>query len=175
MAKKMRFYKAATKHHKLILTWLNKTHVKKFFHTQGLMNTLCDLNKYVNTKKSDCEHWIAFLDDNPFGYLITSHITDVDRRFTKWMKPKSSAITLDLLIGEENYLDKGLAGRMIREFLLDKFFHIKEVFIDPEVANLKALHVYEKEGFIKLEQFIAEWHPVPHWLMKLDRNHLIRD
>ena len=62
---------------------------------------------------------------------------------------------------------------MIQEFLLDKFSHVTEVFIDPEAANSKAIHVYKKAGFKKLEQFIAEWHPVPHWLMYLKMNNLI--
>lgn len=152
--------------HKLVLSWLKKPHVREFFHGQGLQNTLTDLNSDQPTN----QHWIAFQDGVPFGYLITSEVYtkgDEDIQFTKHMKPGEKAITLDLLIGEEEFLGKGLASKMTRELLLRKFSHIDVVFIDPEVANTKATHIYEKIGFKKLGTFIAEWNPVPHWLMMM--------
>ena len=65
-------------------------------------------------------------------------------------------------------------SEMIREFLQDKFSNVTEVFIDPELENSKAIHIYEKVGFKKLEQFIAPWHLVPHWLMHLEIKNLNR-
>ena len=76
-------------------------------------------------------------------------------------------ITLDLLIGPEEYLGKGLSASMINQFLSDHYHNTDTVFIDPECTNTKAIHVYKKAGFEKLDQFIASWHPVPHWLMRL--------
>lgn len=77
--------------------------------------------------------------------------------------------TLDLLIGEEAFLDKGLSTLMVQAFLSNHFPEIQEVFIDPEVANKRAIHVYEKLAFKKLETFIAPWNPVPHYLMKFSK------
>ncbi len=69
-------------------------------------------------------------------------------------------------------MGKGLSSSMIQAFLLDKFLQVTEVFIDPEVNNPRATHVYEKAGFKKLEQFTPPWYPVPHWMMRLKMKEL---
>lgn len=57
---------------------------------------------------------------------------------------------------------------MIRQFLLSQFSDVSEVFIDPEKTNERAIHVYQKAGFRIFGEFIAAWHPVPHYQMRLD-------
>lgn len=57
---------------------------------------------------------------------------------------------------------------MIREFLLTHFADKKKVFIDPEASNKRAIHVYQKAGFRITGEFIAPWHPVPHYQMVLE-------
>lgn len=154
-----------------VLCWLQKPHVNAFFYGQGLQNTLLDLEKQVFLKTPLHKHWIASYDTIEFGYLITSDVepqNKEDSRFAKYIKAKETAITLDLLIGEEEYLGQGLAKKMIQNFLLSAFSHTNKVFIDPECTNTRAIHVYEKAGFQKLEKFIAQWHRVPHWLMKME-------
>ncbi len=163
------FFRIDQKHHEIILSWLKKKHVQEYFHGQGLQNTLKDLDKHIHSSSGFHEHWIAYKEEVPFGYLMTSEVASDEERFSKWREGEK-AITLDLLIGNENFLGRGLSCPMIQEFLLDKFPSVDEVFIDPEVENSKAIHVYEKAGFKKLEQFIAPWHPVPHWLMKCNLN-----
>jgi len=74
-----------------------------------------------------------------------------------------------LLIGDETYLGKGLSTPMIWEFLEEVHPDKDLVFIDPEEVNKKAIHVYAKAGFEKIDDFIASWHPVPHILMRLRR------
>lgn len=157
--------------YKVVLAWLTKPHVALYFHGDGLRNTLIGLEKSLSADGSLYQHWIASKDGVPFAYLMTSEITPLDPecdRFVRHMKIGERAITLDLLIGEEEFLGRGLAVEMIISFLVEKFSHATKVFIDPGVANAKAVHVYEKAGFKKLEQFVAEWHPVPHWLMSLE-------
>lgn len=51
---------------------------------------------------------------------------------------------------------------------MNHFSDITEVFIDPEKKNERAVHVYQKIGFRIVGEFIADWHPVPHYIMKLD-------
>lgn len=60
---------------------------------------------------------------------------------------------------------------MIKEFLRSQFPHVKRVLIDPEATNTRAIHVYQKVGFKIVGEFIASWHPVPHYQMEL----LMRD
>ncbi len=45
--------------------------------------------------------------------------------------------------------------------------NVKRVLIDPEATNKRAIHVYKKVGFKIIGEFIASWHPVPHYQMEL--------
>lgn len=178
----MTFYPAEKKHHSLIFNWLHKKHVQPYFYGEGLENTCKNLDLFVNGIKTNglyrFEHWIACIDDKPFGFLMTSYIDgpyDPNDTYNKWYEEGKETITLDLLIGEEDYLGKGHASRMIQEFLLDKFSHVAKVMIDPAEDNQRAVHVYEKAGFIKIEKF-AQTHddPKPSWMMHLDMPRLRR-
>ena len=43
---------------------------------------------------------------------------------------------------------------------------------DPEASNSHAIRVYEKVGFRIVEEFIAKWHPILHYKMRLDMDKL---
>ncbi|MBN9376783.1 MAG: hypothetical protein J0H93_00255 [Chlamydiales bacterium] len=59
---------------------------------------------------------------------------------------------------------------MIQGFLFSQFSTLKRVLIDPEATNKWAIHVYQKVGFKILGEFIASWHPAPHYQMELMKN-----
>jgi RimJ/RimL family protein N-acetyltransferase len=143
----------------LVHNWLAQKHISEWLHGKGLKNLLEDLDKFFKGT-SWGTHWIAYDKETPFAYLLTSNDGE-------------DAITLDLFICDVNYLGKGLSVQMIQEFLLSQFSNKKEVLIDPECTNKKAIHVYEKAGFKITGEFIAKWHPVPHYQMKLDMKDII--
>lgn len=62
---------------------------------------------------------------------------------------------------------------MIREFLIRHFSKVKKALIDPEASNERAIHVYQKAGFKITGEFIASWHPVPHYQMELYMRDLV--
>jgi RimJ/RimL family protein N-acetyltransferase len=145
----------------LIHSWLAQKHISEWLHGDGLRNTYKGLDEFL-AGSSWGEHWIAYDNDTPFAYLLTSN-------------EGKDAATLDLFICDLNYLGKGIAVQMIKEFLLSKFPNKKQVLIDPEATNTRAIHVYEKVGFYKIGEFIAKWHPVPHIQMRLDMKELINN
>lgn len=176
------FYSVGKEYHNLIQEWLRKEHVKPFFYGQGLKSTLRNLSLFIkgvqNNGDYSFEHWIACIDDYPFAFLMTSEVEgpyDPKDPYDKWYEEGKVTITLDLLIGEEAFLGKGLASRMIQEFLLDKYSHASKVLIDPAEENQKAIHVYEKAGFEKVETF-SQTHDDPQlcWMMHLKMKELKR-
>jgi RimJ/RimL family protein N-acetyltransferase len=138
----------------LLHEWFEQPHIKEWMHGVGLQNTLNGLEKFFQGESSTT-YWIGYDKDIPFTFLITS-------------PEGEDATTLDLFICDLNYLGKGLAVSMIRKFLTDHFSHMKKVLIDPEATNSRAIHVYKKVGFKVIGEFIASWHPVPHYQMELD-------
>lgn len=143
----------------MIHDWLRQDYMAEWIHGAGLQSTLNGLEKFFQGKTKTI-YWIGYQDNTPFAFLITS-------------PEGEDAITLDVFICHTNYLGKGLAVPMIREFLLGTFSHVKRVLIDPEATNARAIHVYKKVGFKIIGEFIASWHPVPHFQMELDMKELL--
>jgi len=137
----------------LVHEWLIQPHIAEWIHGIGLQNTLNGMEQFFQGE-SNTTYWIGYDKDTPFAFLITSPEGD-------------DATTLDLFICDLNYLGKGIAVPMIREFLISQFSNVKRVLIDPEATNKRAIHVYQKVGFKIIEEFIARWHPVPHYQMEL--------
>lgn len=141
------------KNRSLVHEWLALPHIAEWIHGVGLQNTLNGLEKFFQ-RESNTTYWIGYDKDTPFAFLITS-------------PEGNDATTLDLFICDLNYLGKGIAVPMIREFLITQFPKVKRVLIDPEATNKRAIHVYQKVGFKVIGEFIASWHPVPHYQMEL--------
>ncbi|MBA3816070.1 MAG: GNAT family N-acetyltransferase [Parachlamydiaceae bacterium] len=137
----------------LVHKWLVQPYIAEWIHGIGLQNTLNGLEKFFQGE-SDTTYWIGYDKDIPLAFLITS-------------PEGNDATTLDLFICDLNYLGKGIAVPMIQEFLLSQFPNVKRVLIDPEATNKRAIHVYQKVGFKIIAEFIASWHPVPHYQMEL--------
>lgn len=163
---------------KLIHEWLKQDYIRAWIHGVGLQNTLSGLVEFIRsfseTQKIDrksplTQHWVGYDDGRPFVYLLTSNVLeDESSEYARYRETNGLAITLDIFICDREYLGKGLAAQIIKEFLASQFSDISEVFIDPEKENKKAIHVYQKVGFQIVGDFIASWHPVPHYIMKLN-------
>ena len=153
----------------LIHKWLQQDYIGEWIHGQGLQNTLVGLEKFIqyqsegkglDRKSEITQHWIGYDDDRPFVYLLTSNVfKNAADEYAKYSEIDGLAITLDIFICDAEYLGKGWASAVIREFLLSQFLDVSEVFIDPEKGNKRAVHVYQKVGFRIVGEFIAPWYP----------------
>lgn len=158
-------------HRDLVHEWLLKPHVAKWFYGQGLQNTLSHLDDFLKGQSS-AQYYLGYDGDRPFAFFITSLVEKPDDELSVWCTKEGTAITLDLLIGESDYLGKGLSGLLIQEFLRTQFRDVSEVLIDPEATNLHAIHIYTKVGFKTLGTFIPSHSPHPHYMMSLDMESL---
>ncbi len=172
----MSFEKLTKPYRSLVLSWLAKLHVAEFYYGDGLKNTMQNIELYcdgINDNGSyTFEHWLAFLNAKPYGFLMTTPVTgpyDDTDDYNKYYADGKKIYTLDVLIGEETYLGKGLAPEMISSFIRSHYSHANYFLIDPSVINPKAIHVYEKVGFRKIGEFYPSFDPtVKHLMMRLD-------
>jgi ribosomal protein S18 acetylase RimI-like enzyme len=154
-----RFAHAKPSQRGLLHQWFEQKHISEWMHGIGLQSTLNGLERFF-CGESTTTYWIGYDKNVPFAFLITS-------------PEGKDAMTLDLFICDVAYLGKGLAVPMVKEFLTSQFPHVKRVLIDPEATNTRAIHVYQKVGFKIVGEFIASWHPVPHYQMELAMKELL--
>lgn len=169
MSSKLRFtFKPVeVKDRPLVHEWLVQPHVAPWFYGQGLQNTFDHLDEFLHGA-SQSQYWLGLDNGHPFAFLITSSVCKPNDEFTRWCSVEGDAITLDMLIGDTNYLGKGLSHILIQEFLLSKFPQVDEVLIDPETTNTHAIHIYKKVGFIIVGEFIPSHSPNLHYMMRFD-------
>ncbi|MBA3815532.1 MAG: GNAT family N-acetyltransferase [Parachlamydiaceae bacterium] len=156
----------------LVRAWLVQPYVAEWFYGDGLQNTFNHLDEFLEGA-SQSQYWLAYDNDRPFAFFITSAVSKPGDELTHWCAEEGLAITLDMLIGDISYLGKGLSPILIREFLLSQFPKAAEVLIDPEKTNARAVHVYQKVGFNILDEFIPSHSPNPHYMMRLSMKKLI--
>ncbi|MBI2810846.1 MAG: GNAT family N-acetyltransferase [Candidatus Melainabacteria bacterium] len=157
----------------LVHKWLSQSYIQEWLHGVGLANTLKGLHTFVTQGAEDFAYWLAYDKDTPFAFLMTSIVhNDPKDAYFHLAAKNGQTITLDVVIGNTDFLGKGLCPTMIKEFLLSQFPDAARVLIDPEKTNTRAVHVYEKVGFQIVGEFIAPWHPVPHYNMMLEMKDL---
>lgn len=166
------FTRVAPAQRSLVHNWLRKPHVAEWFYEQGLENTFKGLDEFL-CGSSLCQYWLAYDKNHPFAFLITSSVCKPSDALSHWCSGEGDAITLDMLIGDTNYLGKGLSQLLIREFLVSQFSEVTEVLIDPEATNLRAVHVYQKAGFSILGEFIPSHSPNLHYMMRLSMKNFL--
>lgn len=108
---------------------------------------------------------------------MTSPITgpyDQNDPYNKWYQKNKKIFTLDLLIGNEDFLGKNLSVKMIQALILQHYKEADYFLIDPAKENKKAIYVYQKAGFEILEEFIPEFDPILHIMMRLEVKHLLQ-
>ncbi len=151
----------------LVHQWLKQPHISPWFYGQGLENTRKGIDEFL-AGSNFTQYWLGLDHEHPFAFLITSHVDKPYDELTKWCEKDGKTITLDVLIGDLDYLGKGYAIQVIHQFLLSQFPDAEAVLIDPEASNLRAIHVYQKAGFEILGEFIPSYSPHLHCMMKLD-------
>lgn len=155
----------------LIYNWFEKPHVKEFFDDPETGRSVPDLQNYLLGKEHFWTPWLAYHRDIPFAYLMTALVKKHESGlWSKWRAEHGKTYSLDMLIGDEAYVGKGMSHLLIKKFIAAKFKHAAAFLIDPELRNVRAIHVYEKAGFVIVDEFRAEhgrFAGVPHIMMRL--------
>jgi RimJ/RimL family protein N-acetyltransferase len=167
------FRKATKADQKLIKGWLDKPHVKEHWD---------DRKEIVeHLENPQFHYWICLSDQKPFGLIITSDASQPDPatqevfdHIVPWIEPEGKTLIIYILIGEKAFLDRGLSSESLTMFAKAQGASVSAFLADPEVKNEKALHIYEKVGFVKVSTFIRGkgfFRGNPHYLLKLKITH----
>lgn len=136
----------------LMHTWLNSPHVHEWYDKDKNNSIEEVTNRYApkikGEKPTDC--YLALFKGEPFGYLQTYKVNDWPE-FGNYIGYDDFTASVDLFIGEADFIGRGLGSKMLEAFLLQVVFaedtNVETCVIGPEPANTRAIHTYEKVGF----------------------------
>jgi RimJ/RimL family protein N-acetyltransferase len=93
--------------------------------------------------------YIAIYDKTPVAFVQSALIAD-NPQYKEAFGLDGGTVGIDIFIGEEDHIHKGLGSLIIKAFLRDIVFKVYDVdvcIIDPEPTNKIAIRSYEKAGF----------------------------
>lgn len=144
----------------ILLSWLEAPHVKKWVD-QDVTYTI-DLVKekygpYVRGYKQVADEqkpihaFIIYYDEEPIGYIQYYNAYDFPRDGYELQNLPTSLAAVDMFIGDELYLGKGIGEKALALFLEGQIYRkFDYAFVDPAVSNKRAIRCYEKVGFSKI-------------------------
>lgn len=145
----------------LIESWFRSPHVMEFWGDPVV--NMGDFRDNTTGTATLYDYWIGEEGHTPFCLLITSDAAhDTPDHLAPYLSDVGDVWTLDVLIGPESYMGRGIAAKMIEGFLSytrDVNPNLQLMLIDPEENNPRAIHVYEKAGFRRASTFTPETGP----------------
>lgn len=132
----------------LLTIWLNKPHVKKWFHNPE--NWLKEVHARQTTY-SWIQHFIVMDCETPIGfcqYYDCYNAKDLEDWFH--VTKKNDTYSIDYLIGDEKHLGKGF-GKDIVKLLTEKIAEketARRIIVQPEKENQPSNHVLLANGFL---------------------------
>ena len=139
--------------------WLEREHVSRWWRDERAEDHL-DAN----------EHFVIELDGEPLG-MIQTYLVDDYPEWKAVVGAEPDLAGVDLLIGEEDAVGRGLGPQVISQFAREVVFARPEtaaVVATVEEENRRSWRAFEKAGFRHVRDVDEEG--LPHRLMRLDRS-----
>jgi aminoglycoside 6'-N-acetyltransferase len=153
----------------LLLDWLLKPHVAAWWRDLQTMEQVEADHLPSIDGAEPSYHYVIVVDDRPVGMIQWYLASD----FPEWeeiVHVGEGVAGVDLLIGEEDAVGRGLGPEVLRAFISEVVF-AKEgthsVVAGVEAANRRSLRAFEKAGFRVAFDYEEEGRP--HRLLRLER------
>ncbi len=135
----------------LLHKWLNSAHVHEFYD-KDKENTIEAVEKRYapkikGEKPTDC--YFVLYENKPVGYIQKYFVNDW-QELGDFLDYDETVVSIDLFIGDPDFMGKGFGSVMISEFLNKVVFadpSITTCMIGPEPSNKRAIKAYQKVGF----------------------------
>jgi aminoglycoside 6'-N-acetyltransferase len=154
--------------------WLNTDFVFEWYYEEEeytYENIEKEFIPYIRAEEPNYSYIITYA-ASPIGYIQCYRIHDYPE-YAKYAGEAENAGSVDLFIGEADYLHQGLGAPILRCFLREIVFPTLEVvscIIGPDEANEVAKKAYAKAGFKYLKTIAISDEPGPEYLMRLTRD-----
>jgi aminoglycoside 6'-N-acetyltransferase len=158
-----------------MVRWLNTPHVRAWW--QNDPRTIEEARAKYMPRIAGTEPTSAYVilaDGRPIGYIQAYTIADWPE-YAGAINVEDGAAGVDLFIGEEVYVHRGLGAPILRAFLRDVVFGMPGVtccVIGPSASNASAIRAYEKAGFRHIKTVAVPGEEDPEYLMRITMEEL---
>jgi aminoglycoside 6'-N-acetyltransferase len=144
------FVPVAHEHLPMLHGWLCKPHIREWWgNPETELGYIVDMVEGRDSTRP----FIFYVNGEPTGYIqvwfVGPHQNEEWSKDNPWlMELPSQAVGVDLSIGEESKLSKGIGSAVLRAFVgkLRAEGHTA-IIIDPDPENRRAVRAYAKAGF----------------------------
>lgn len=130
--------------------WFNLQHVQQFYSLRQWTEdeVLKNLEPYI-VGTQPVNGFIILMNQTPIGYIQKYSVRDFpwqDHNFTEEII--NNAVGIDLFIGDESLIGKGIGHKLIQLFLEQHIWpDYQYCIVDPDVDNNAAIRCYQKLNF----------------------------
>ena len=155
-------------HLPLLREWLGREHVRRWWRDgrQSLQHAEDALAGRDRTR-----YFVIVVDGRPVGMIETYLLSD-EPEWAALIGEGPGRAGLDLLIGEEDAVGRGLGPQVLAQFAREIVFATPEttaLVATVEEANRRSWRAFEKAGFEHVRD--VEEDGLPHRLMRLERRY----
>lgn len=144
------------KHFSIIHEWFNKPHVQSFYSLRHW--TLEEVKNKLSPYIDGNVHGFLISNGSPIGYIQYYSIKDYPWNGQDLTEDiVKTGAGLDLFIGEEEYIGKGIGKEAIKAFLEEMIWNKYDYcVVDPHKDNLNSIKLFESCGFRKHKEIESE-------------------
>jgi aminoglycoside 6'-N-acetyltransferase len=155
-------------HLQLLREWLGRPHVREWWHDAD--ESLGHAEDAL-AGRARASYYLIVLDGRPLG-LIQTYLVSDHPEWERVVGPGEGLAGVDLLIGEEDAIGRGLGPQVLAQFAREIVFARPETHAcvaTVEEPNRRSWRAFEKAGFRHVRD--VEEEGLPHRLMRLDRRY----
>lgn len=158
----------------LLVRWLSDSRVLQYYEGRDRPHDMALVQEhfYEYVEDEGVTRCIIEYDGQAVGYIQFYLVVEEEREEYGYDGFNGSVYGMDQFIGEVGCWNKGIGTRLINEMVryLIRERKADAIVMDPQAWNERAIHVYEKCGFVKKKLLPKhEWHEGEKrdcWLME---------
>jgi len=134
----------------LLHEWLQRPHVRRWWGEPRTLEGVVEHYQPAIDGREPTDHYLALLDGRPVGMVQTYLVADYPPHAELMGVDGRDTAGLDILIGDEALVGRGLGTEILRRFIDDIVFSSPETIscvADPDERNLASIRAFEKAGF----------------------------
>ncbi len=138
----------------MLRNWLQRPHMREWWgDPDGELEIIIDMIEGRETT----EPYIFHIDGKPTGYIQVWHLRpqldepEMIREYPWLLELPQDTVGVDLSIGDEENLSRGLGTQVLRSFVeMLRARNHHTIIIDPDPKNTRAIRAYENAGFARI-------------------------